>query len=97
MPDGGLDLDALVAIDVHVHVEQDLHGHLSMDDELLAAASKYFKGDPVPPDRAADRRRLPGAADGRGGLHRRQPSWRPGTRRCPTRRSPRRRPSTPTS
>jgi predicted TIM-barrel fold metal-dependent hydrolase len=45
----GLDLDALVAIDVHVHVEQDLHGHLSMDDELLAAASKYFRGDPYHP------------------------------------------------
>ncbi|MDQ1660118.1 MAG: uncharacterized protein QOJ68_98 [Blastococcus sp.] len=45
----GLDLAALVAIDVHVHVEQDLHGHLSMDDELLAAASKYFKGDPYHP------------------------------------------------
>jgi hypothetical protein len=45
----GLDLDSLVAIDVHVHVEQDLHGHLSMDDELLAAASKYFKGDPYHP------------------------------------------------
>src|SRR6195952_308178 len=45
----GLDLDALVAIDVHVHVEQDLHGHLSMDDELLAAASRYFKGEPYHP------------------------------------------------
>jgi uncharacterized protein len=45
----GLDLDALVAIDVHVHVEQDLHGHRSMDDELLDAASKYFKGDPYHP------------------------------------------------
>jgi hypothetical protein len=45
----GPDLDALVAIDVHVHVEQDLHGHLSMDDELLAAAAKYFKGDPYHP------------------------------------------------
>ncbi|RBY83748.1 4-hydroxyphenyl-beta-ketoacyl-CoA hydrolase [Geodermatophilus sp. TF02-6] len=44
-----LDLDALVAIDVHVHVEQDLHGHKSMDDELLAAAAKYFKGDPYHP------------------------------------------------
>ena len=42
-----LDLDKLVAIDVHV--EQDLHGHKSMDDELLAAASKYFKGDPYYP------------------------------------------------
>jgi predicted TIM-barrel fold metal-dependent hydrolase len=45
----GLDLDALVAIDVHVHVEQDLHGHRSMDDQLLDAASKYFKGDPYHP------------------------------------------------
>jgi hypothetical protein len=45
----GLDLDGLIAIDVHVHVEQDLHGRLSMDDELLAAASKYFKGDPYHP------------------------------------------------
>ena len=44
-----LDLEKLVAIDVHVHVEQDLHGHKSMDDELLAAASKYFKGDPYHP------------------------------------------------
>jgi len=44
-----LDLDNLVAIDVHVHVEADQHGHRSMDDELLAAASKYFKGDPYHP------------------------------------------------
>ncbi|TQN42657.1 hypothetical protein FHU33_2063 [Blastococcus colisei] len=44
-----LPLDDLVAIDVHVHVEQDLHGHKSMDEELLAAASKYFKGDPYHP------------------------------------------------
>ena len=44
-----MDLDHLDAIDVHVHVEQDLHGHLSMDDELLDAASKYFKGDPYHP------------------------------------------------
>ncbi|WP_091107070.1 amidohydrolase family protein [Geodermatophilus dictyosporus] len=45
----GPDLDALVAIDVHVHVEQDLHGSLSMDDELLDAAAAYFKGDPYHP------------------------------------------------
>jgi predicted TIM-barrel fold metal-dependent hydrolase len=44
-----IDLEKLVAIDVHVHVEQDLHGHFSMDDELLAAASKYFKGEPYHP------------------------------------------------
>ena len=45
----GLDLESLTAIDVHVHVEQDLHGHLSMDDELLQAAAKYFKGEPYHP------------------------------------------------
>jgi predicted TIM-barrel fold metal-dependent hydrolase len=44
-----MDVGTLDAIDVHVHVEQDLNGRLSMDDELLAAASKYFKGDPYHP------------------------------------------------
>jgi predicted TIM-barrel fold metal-dependent hydrolase len=60
-----LDLDNLAAIDVHVHVEADLHGHLSLDDELLAAASKYFKGDPyhpTVPQIAADYRDLHMAA-----------------------------------
>lgn len=55
----GLDLDSLVAIDVHVHVHADSHGHLALDDELNAAASKYFKGDPYDPtvpDIAADYR-----------------------------------------
>jgi uncharacterized protein len=45
----GLDIEALVAIDVHVHVEQDLHGHLSLDDQLLDAAAAYFKGEPHHP------------------------------------------------
>ena len=44
-----IDLDAITAIYVHVHVEQDLHGSLSMDDELLDAAAKYFKGEPHHP------------------------------------------------
>ena len=44
-----MDLENLVAIDVHVHVEQDLHGHLSMDDELLEAAAAYFTGEPHHP------------------------------------------------
>jgi uncharacterized protein len=39
----GLDLSALQAIDVHVHVESDGHGRLSLDDGLLAASAKYFK------------------------------------------------------
>ena len=37
-----LDLDALTAIDVHVHVESDGHGHKSLDDELLDASAAYF-------------------------------------------------------
>jgi uncharacterized protein len=44
-----MNLENLAAIDVHVHVEQDLHGSLSMDDELLEAAAKYFKGEPHHP------------------------------------------------
>ena len=54
-----MDLDALVAIDVHVHVHADSAGHLALDDELNAAAAKYFKGDPYDPtvpDIAADYR-----------------------------------------
>jgi predicted TIM-barrel fold metal-dependent hydrolase len=38
-----IDPDALVAIDMHVHVEQDSHGRLSLDDELMAASDTYFK------------------------------------------------------
>jgi predicted TIM-barrel fold metal-dependent hydrolase len=41
---------------VHVHVHADLHGHLTMDDELLEAAAKYFKGNnpnPTVPEIAA--------------------------------------------
>lgn len=45
----GLNLDELTAIDVHVHVEADMHGHFALDDELRSAASKYFKGDPYHP------------------------------------------------
>src|SRR6202050_3625267 len=39
----GLYVSALQGIDVHVHVESDGHGQLSLDDELLAASAKYFK------------------------------------------------------
>src|SRR3954449_5533072 len=61
----GLDLDRLVAIDVHVHVEADGHGRYALDDELRAAASKYFKGDPyhpTVPQIATDYRKLSMAA-----------------------------------
>jgi uncharacterized protein len=45
-----MDLDSLVAIDVHVHVEQDAHGHLALDQELLDASAAYFRsGQPRTP------------------------------------------------
>jgi uncharacterized protein len=40
-----IDLAALDAIDVHVHVEQDAHGCFSLDQELLDASAKYFRAD----------------------------------------------------
>jgi len=39
-----IDLDAIAALDVHVHVESDDHGHLSLDEELMDASAAYFKG-----------------------------------------------------
>ncbi len=39
-----IDLDAVRAIDVHVHVEQDDHGCLSLDEELMDASAAYFTG-----------------------------------------------------
>ena len=39
-----IDLEAISALDVHVHVEQDGHGHLSLDQELMDASAAYFKG-----------------------------------------------------
>jgi predicted TIM-barrel fold metal-dependent hydrolase len=39
-----IDLDEITAIDVHVHVESDDHGHLSLDEELMDASAAYFKG-----------------------------------------------------
>jgi hypothetical protein len=38
-----LDLAALAAIDVHVHVESDGHGHCALDDELMDASAAYFR------------------------------------------------------
>ena len=38
------DLDTLVAIDTHVHVEQDSQGCCSIDQELMDASAAYFKG-----------------------------------------------------
>ena len=38
-----VDPDAIVALDVHTHVESDDHGHTSLDQELLDASAKYFR------------------------------------------------------
>jgi hypothetical protein len=38
-----VDPDAIVALDVHTHVEADDHGHFSLDQELLDASAKYFR------------------------------------------------------
>jgi uncharacterized protein len=40
-----MDLAALDAIDVHVHVEQDSQGCFSLDQELMDASAKYFHAD----------------------------------------------------
>ena len=37
--------DEVLAIDTHVHVESDGHGHGSLDEELTEASAKYFKAD----------------------------------------------------
>jgi predicted TIM-barrel fold metal-dependent hydrolase len=39
-----IDIQAITALDVHVHVEADGHGHLSLDQELMDASAAYFKG-----------------------------------------------------
>jgi hypothetical protein len=39
---GGLDLDALVAIDVHTHAEISDAGHCSLPDRFLSASATYF-------------------------------------------------------
>src|SRR5690349_17138479 len=39
----GIDLATMTAIDVHVHVESDGHGHCALDDELLEASAAYFR------------------------------------------------------
>lgn len=38
-----IDLARVDAIDTHVHIESDGHGHFSLDDELLDASAAYFR------------------------------------------------------
>jgi predicted TIM-barrel fold metal-dependent hydrolase len=59
-----IDLDAVTAIDVHVHIEVDDHGHPALPEALAAAASKYFRADGPRPavDAVADYYRERGMA-----------------------------------
>ena len=45
-----IDLDAIEAIDTHVHIEIDAHGHSSLPPDLQEAASRYFRPDGPRPD-----------------------------------------------
>lgn len=45
-----IDLSDIEAIDVHVHIEIDEHGHTSIPDDLSEAASAYFRTDGPRPD-----------------------------------------------
>lgn len=45
----GLDVDALVGIDTHVHIEVDDHGHGSLPQQLVDAATKHFRAKPKRP------------------------------------------------
>lgn len=45
-----LDVDGLVALDFHVHIEIDDHGHTSLPGPLAEAASAYFGSDGQLPD-----------------------------------------------
>lgn len=40
-----IDVESIVALDVHTHVEADAHGHFSLDEELMEASATYFRGD----------------------------------------------------
>ncbi len=45
-----IDVAALTAIDMHVHVEVDAHGHASLPADLAEAASRYFSTEGPRPD-----------------------------------------------
>lgn len=45
-----IDVDEMVAIDVHVHIEVDARGHASLPADLVGAVSKYFAAEATRPD-----------------------------------------------
>ena len=68
-----LDLERLVAIDVHVHAERNAGEEQDpVTGEILAAAAEYFGGSPPQPTAAGGGGALPRAQHGRGDVHRRR-------------------------
>ena len=67
----GIDVDAVRAIDTHVHVEVGDDGHCALPQPVLDAATAYFKAPPSGRS-GRDRRPLPRPGPGRGRVHRRR-------------------------
>lgn len=62
--ESNIDLDAISAIDMHVHLEIDGHGHKAMPEDLFEASAAYFKAPERTPsvDRIAEVYRQAGMA-----------------------------------
>ena len=45
-----IDLEKVEAIDMHVHIEMDAHGHNSLPNDLAEAAAAYFKNGGLQPE-----------------------------------------------
>lgn len=48
--ESAIDLDTIVALDMHVHIEMGSHGENSLPDDLAAAAAAYFKNGGLQPE-----------------------------------------------
>jgi hypothetical protein len=89
----GLDHDKLTAIDVHTHVEQDSHGCFSVDQELLDASAAYFRAGVTRTPTVSDIAEHYRARNMAAVVFTVDASTALGTRPCPARRSPSRRPN----
>lgn len=51
-----VDVEAITAVDMHVHLEKDDHGHVAMPEDIMEASAKYFKAEERTPsiDRIAE-------------------------------------------
>lgn len=59
-----VDVESITAVDMHVHLEKDDHGHVAMPDDIMEASAKYFKAEERTPsiDRIAEIYREQGMA-----------------------------------